>query len=246
MNSIQKTARITGLLILIMAAIAAFSMAYVPTTLIVPGDAATTAQQIMAAEGLFRLGMVGDMAIFLIEIALCALLYVLLNPVSPTISLIAAFARLAMTIIQGINVLNYLAVLLLLGGTSYLTSFAPDQQQALAALLLNAHDSAVLIWGVAFALHLLLSGYLVYRSGYLPRLVGGLLIIVGQLSLGELMAFQFLMGLIQAPLQQLTLLTSQLQTQLAGALELEREAAMACFADPDTAKRIAGFAAGRP
>ena len=177
MNSIQKTARITGLLILIMAAIAAFSMAYVPTTLIVPGDAATTAQQIMAAEGLFRLGMVGDMAIFLIEIALCALLYVLLKPVSPTISLIAAFARLAMTIIQGINVLNYLAVLLLLGGTSYLTSFAPDQQQALAALLLNAHDSAVLIWGVAFALHLLLSGYLVYRSGYLPRLVGGLLII---------------------------------------------------------------------
>ena len=177
MNSIQKTARITGLLILIMAALAAFSMAYVPTTLIVPGDAATTANQIVAAEELFRLGMVGDMAIFLIEIALCALLYVLLKPVSQTLSLIAAFARLAMTIIQGINLLNHLVVLLLLSDAGYLASFAPEQLQALVLLLLNAHESTVLIWGVAFGLHLLLAGYLVYQSGYLPRLVGGLLIV---------------------------------------------------------------------
>lgn len=177
MNSIQKTVRITGLLILIMAAIAAFSMAYVPATLIVPGDAATTAQQIMAAEGLFRLGMVGDMAIFLIEIALCALLYVLLKPVSQTLSLIAAFARLAMTIIQGANLINHFLVLLFLGGASYLTVFAPEQQQALALLFINAHETVVLIWGIAFGLHLLVAGYLVYQSGYLPRLVGMLLIL---------------------------------------------------------------------
>ena len=177
MNAIQKTARITGLLILIMAFIAPFSMIYVPATLIVPGDASTTANHIMAAEGLFRLGMVGDAIVFLIEIALCALLYVLLKPVSTTLSLVAAFARLAMTVIQGINLLNHFLVLLLLGGASYLTVFAPDQQQALALLFLNAHETVVLIWGLAFALHLLVSGYLVYRSGYLPRLVGGLLII---------------------------------------------------------------------
>ncbi len=177
MNSIQKTARMTGLLILIMAFIAPFSMIYVPTTLIVPGDAATTAQQIVAAEGLFRLGMVGDMVVFLIEIALCALLYVLLKPVSKTLSLVAAFARLAMTVIQGFNLLNHFLVLLLLSGPGYLTSFAPEQLQALALLSLNAHEAVMLIWGVAFALHLLLSGYLVYQSGYLPRLVGGLLIV---------------------------------------------------------------------
>lgn len=179
MNAIQKTARVTGLLILIMAVIAPFGMLYVPATLIVPGDAATTAKHITASEGLFRLGMASDAIVFLIEIGLCALLYVLLNPVSKTLSLVAAFARLAMTIIQGVNLLNYFFVLLLLSGAGYLNVFAPAQLQALVLLLLNAHEQVVLIWGVAFGLHLLVLGYLVYRSDYLPRIVGGLLIIAG-------------------------------------------------------------------
>ncbi len=179
MNSIQKTARVTGLLILIMAVIAPFSMLYVPATLIVPGDATTTAKHVLASEGLLRLGMVSDAVVFLIEIVLCALLYVLLKPVSKTLSLVAAFARLAMTIIQGINLLNYLFVLLLLGGGGSLSGFAPDQVHALVLLFLNAHEAVVLIWGLAFGLHLLVLGYLVYQSGYLPRIVGGLLIIAG-------------------------------------------------------------------
>lgn len=177
MNSIQKTARITGLLILLMAFIAPFSMIYVPSTLIVPGDATTTANQIVASEGLFRLSMASDAVVFLIEIGLCALLYVLLRPVSKTLSLVAAFARLAMTILQGINLLNYFLVLLLLGGASYLAVFTTEQLQALTLLFLNAHEMVVLIWGTAFALHLLLSGYLIYQSGYLPRWVGGLLMV---------------------------------------------------------------------
>lgn len=177
MNSIQKTARMTGLLILIMVFFAPFSMLYVPSTLIVPGDAATTASNVIASEGLFRLAMVSDAIVFLIEIALCALLYVLLKPVSKTLALVATFARLAMTVIQGINLLNHFFVLLLLGGTGYLTVFAPEQLHALVLLFLNAHESVVLIWGVAFALHLLVSGYLVYQSGYLPKWVGGLLMI---------------------------------------------------------------------
>jgi hypothetical protein len=177
MNSIQKTARITGFLILLMAFIAPFGMLYVPATLIVPGDATTTANQITASEGLFRLGMVSDAIVFLIEIALCALLYVLLKPVSKTLSMVAAFARLAMTVIQGINLLNHLFVLLLLSGVGYLTVFAPNQLQALVLLFLNAHEAVMLIWGLAFGLHLLVSGYLFYKSGYLPKIVGGLLIV---------------------------------------------------------------------
>lgn len=176
-NSIQKTARITGILILMMAVIAPFGMLYIPSTLIVPGDATTTANHMMAAEGLFRLGIVSDSVVFLIEIVLCALLYGLLKPVNKTLSLVAAFARLAMTIVQSINLLNYLFVLLLLSGADYLKVFPTDQLQALVLLFLNAHEAVVLIWGTAFALHLLVSGYLVYRSGYLPRMVGGLLII---------------------------------------------------------------------
>jgi len=107
MNSIQKTAKTSAVLILIMAVIAPFSMIYLPATLIVPGDATTTANHITASERLFRLGIVSDAIVFLIEIGLCALLYVLLKPVNKTLSLVAAFARLAMTVMQGINLLNH-------------------------------------------------------------------------------------------------------------------------------------------
>ncbi len=177
MNAIQKTARVTAVLILLLVVIAPFSMIYLPSTLIVPGDAATTANQITASTGLFRLGMMGDAIVFLIEIGLCALLYVLLKPVNKTLALVAAFARLAMTILQGINLLNHFFVLLLLSGAGYLSAFAPEQLQALVLLFLNAHEAVVLIWGVAFGLHLLLLGYLVYQSDYLPKVVGILLII---------------------------------------------------------------------
>jgi len=178
MKSINKTARIAGILTLLIVVFAPFSMIYVPTTLVVPGDAAETANNIMASEGLFRLGMVSDSIVFLIEIVLTVLLYVLLKPVNKTLSLVAAFSRLAMAVIQGMNLLNHFIVLLLLSGAGYLTIFAPDQLQALVMLFLNAHESVVLIWGLFFGLHLLVFGYLVYKSGYLPKFLGILLLIV--------------------------------------------------------------------
>jgi len=177
MKSIKKMARITAILIFVMVVLAPFSMIYIPTTLVVPGDAAATASQIMASEGLFRLGMISDSIIFLIEIVLTVLLYVLLKPVNKTLSLVAAFSRLAMTVIQGINLLNHFIVLPLLSGAGYLTVFAPDQVHALVLLFLNAHDDVVLIWGLFFSLHLLVFGYLVYKSGYIPKIIGILLVV---------------------------------------------------------------------
>ena len=176
-NSLKKTARIAGLLILIISVFAPFSMMYVPSNLIVPGDAATTAKNIMASEGLFRAGIVSDSIVFLIEIVLVVILYVLLKPVSKTLSLVAAFSRLAMTVIQAINLLNHFTPLLLLSGAGYLTVFEPDQLYALVLLFLNAHEYVVLIWGLFFGLHLFVLGYLVYKSGYIPRILGVLLVI---------------------------------------------------------------------
>ena len=175
MKSIKRIARIAGFLILVITVFAPFSMMYVPSTLVVPGDAATTANNILASEGLFRAGIASDSIVFLIEIVVTVLLYVLLKPVSKTLSLVAAFARLAMTVVQGINLLNHFFVLLLLSGAGYLTVFASDQLHALVLLFLNAHEYVALIWGLFFGLHLLVLGYLVYKSGYLPRIVGGLL-----------------------------------------------------------------------
>ena len=176
-NSLNKTAKIAGVLILIMTVFAPFSMLYVPSTLIVPGDAIATANNIMASESLFRISIVSDSVVFLIEIALVVLLYVLLKPVSETLSLVAAFSRLAMTVIQGLNLLNHFIPLLLLSGAGYLTVFEPEQLYALVLLFLNAHEQVALIWGLFFGLHLFFLGYLVYKSGYISRIVGILLVI---------------------------------------------------------------------
>ncbi len=177
MSSLKKTAKIAGILILIIAVLAPFSMMYVPNKIIVPGDAAATANNIIASEGLFRLGMVSDSIVFLLEIVIVVMLYVLLKPVSKTLSLVAAFSRLAMTVIQGINLLNNFTALLLLSGADYLTVFEADQLNALVFIFLNAYEYVTHIWGLFFALHLFFLGYLVFKSGYIPRILGVLLVI---------------------------------------------------------------------
>ena len=174
-------ARLAGLLVLVLVVISPFSLIYIPSTLVVPGDATATANNVMASDGLFRLGIISDAAIFLIEIVVTALLYVLLRPVSRTLSLAAAFARLAMAVIQGINLLPYFIALLLLSGAGYLTVFEPDQLNALVLLSLNAHENAVYIWQAFFGLSLFVLGYLIFESGYFPRILG-ILMVVGALG----------------------------------------------------------------
>lgn len=178
MNSLNNYARSAGVLYILITLLAPFSMIYMPATLVVPGDAAATATHLATGTGLLRAAMVSDALVFLLEIGLTVVLYALLKPVNAMLSLMAAFARLAMTIVQGINLAMYGAVLLLVSGDRYLTAFAPAQVQALTLFMFNLHGSVVLIWGLFFALHLLLLGYLVYQAGYLPRFVGVLLFIV--------------------------------------------------------------------
>ena len=170
-------ARLAGLLLLIVAVISAFSIIYVPSTLIVPGDATATADNIGASGGLFQLGIVSDSLIFLAEIAVTVLLYVLLRPVSRMLSLVAAFARLAMSVIMGINLLPYFVALLLVSGAGYLTVFEPAQSDALALLFLNVHQDVVYIWQLFFGFHLAVLGYLIYKSGYFPRILGVVMVV---------------------------------------------------------------------
>jgi Domain of unknown function (DUF4386) len=170
-------ARIAGILAILLVVLGPFSLIYVPSTLIVPGDATATADNIRASESLFRTAIISDLVIFFDEIVLTVLLYVLLRPVSRTLSLVAAFARLSMAVIQGINQLPSLIVLLLLSGAGYFAAFEPSQLDALVLLFLNAREYGVYIWQSVFVLHLVVLGYLVFKSGYFPRVLGVLLIL---------------------------------------------------------------------
>ncbi len=152
----------------------------VRSTLVVPGDAATTAQNIAARDGLFRWGMAGEATIFLIEIALAGVLYVMLRPVSRSMSLAAALARAAEGVVMAAgNLVTSIMTLVLVSGAGYLTAFDTEQRDALALAFQEANDSVILLWGLFFALHLVLLGALVYRSGFFPKLAGALLMLAG-------------------------------------------------------------------
>jgi hypothetical protein len=176
MQSIQRIAKLAGALYLLIAVLSGFVHFYVPGELIVSGDATTTANNIMASVGLFRMAIGGELVILLSEIVLSVLLYVLLRPVSNTLSLVAAVSRLAMTTIHAVNLLGSFIVLLLVSGAGYLTVFAPDQLQALVMLLLDADTYGFTIGIVFLALHAFLLGYLIFKSGYFPRILGVLFI----------------------------------------------------------------------
>jgi hypothetical protein len=169
-------ARRAGALALVLVLLSLFSMMYVPATLFVPGDATATAQKIIASEWLFRLGILSDLTICLIEVVLITLLYALFKPVSPLISLMAAFSRLAMAIVEGVNVAGSAAVLLVLGAAASSSAFTAEQSNALAQLILNSHDQMVYIWQAFFALHCLLLGYLIFRSGFVPKILAPLMV----------------------------------------------------------------------
>lgn len=175
-GSLRRLGRITGVLYLVIIVCAGFSEGFVRAGLIVPGEAAATAENILAAEGLFRLGFVADLIAFMADAAVAVLLYVLLRPVNRTVALIAAaFRLLAHPAIGAVNLLNHFSVLVILGGGEFLSVFEPDQLEALALVSLELHGYGYLIGGAFFGVHCALLGWLLVRSELFPAWLGVLL-----------------------------------------------------------------------
>ncbi len=156
-----------------------FSIMYVPSTLIVSEDAAATANNIMANEMLFRLGIVGSLLVQIIQILVVLLLYKLLKPVNKNMAVLMVVFALVGIPISMLNTLNRVATLLLVNGADYLKVFGADQLQALVMLFLNLNEQGQLIATIFWGLWLFPLGYLIYKSGYFPRFLGVLLIIAG-------------------------------------------------------------------
>jgi len=172
-------ARVAGALYLVANLFAPFTLLYLPSRFIVRGDAAATANSIMASESLFRVGIVGNLFTFIANILLALALYQLLKVVNKNMASLMVILFLVGVPIAMLNELSQLAVLQLLSGADYLKAFAPDQLQAIVYLSLGVHDQGLLIAHVFFGLWLLPMGYLVFRSGFIHRIVGVLLVIAG-------------------------------------------------------------------
>ena len=179
MNSINKTARIAGFLYLLFVPLAFFGFPYGPTHLFVPGDAATTANNIMAAASQFRLSIVINLLGALLNVFVVLALYRLLKAVNKNMAALMVVFILLSAPIGMLNELNHVAVLLLLSGADFLTPFTASQLQALVLFFHDLHQYGLNIDKVFWGLWLFPMGYLVFKSGFLPKILGILLIVGG-------------------------------------------------------------------
>jgi len=178
-NSPQRYARIGGALYLAIIVLGAFAEGFVANKLVVAGDAATTAANILASPGLWRLSVAGDLIVVLCAVPLLWIEYLLLRPVSKQLVLLAVLFNLASLAVEAISKVFLLAVMPTLGSADYLKAFDPHQLQILANLALSSHDVAFNIALIFFGFTCIVNGYLIFRSGYLPKFVGILMQIAG-------------------------------------------------------------------
>lgn len=176
MNSQKKLARLAGLLYLIMAITGGFSLLYIPT-LIVPGDATATANNILASEFLFRLTVIGAMVTQVIFLVLAMSLYRLFEGTDKLLSSLMLILVVAAVPVAFLNVLNQFAVLQLLGAAPYTASFEPDKLSAGVMFFLDLHSHGLLAVEIFWGLWLLPFGLLILKSNFIPKILGILLIV---------------------------------------------------------------------
>jgi hypothetical protein len=174
-------ARTTGLLYLLTIVTGIFAQGFISGRLVVSGDAAATATNILAHRNLFEAGFTIYMVEMACQIAMTALFYFLLRPVSRSVALVAAFLSLTGCVIKTFSRLFYIAPLLVLGtgGAHYPAAFNAEQLQTLALFFLKLNDRGAGMALAFFAFGSLLNGYLVFRSGFLPRVLGILSMLAG-------------------------------------------------------------------
>jgi hypothetical protein len=179
MSSTKNPGRFAGLLYLLTSIVGFFAMGYVPSKLIVHGNAAATANNISASETLFRLGIAGELIGYAGFIFVALALYDLLKGVNRRHASLMVILIVVSVPIAFLNELNSIAALVLVRGADFLSIFEKPQREALAMLFLNLHFCGFVVAEIFSGLWLFPLGLLVYRSRFLPRFLGVWLAIGG-------------------------------------------------------------------
>jgi hypothetical protein len=178
-RSIRNAGLTAGIALLLMSALASFGYFVAVKGLVTPGNAAQTANDITESEGLFRFGIVSLYLVIPLDVVVAWALYRVFSPVNKSISMLAAALRIAFAGVFMVAISQLVAVLRLLNNDNHPAVFTPDQLHAQALSAINAFSD---IWHAGlllFGLHLLVIGYLAFRSGYVPKFLAVLLIIDG-------------------------------------------------------------------
>jgi hypothetical protein len=179
MNTTKKQARVAGLLYLLASIIGLPGLIYVPNKLIVPGDATATANHLRGSETLLRLGIASELIGFIMFIFVVLALYRLFKAVNEKRALAMAILLLVSIPISLLNVLNYIAALVLVSGADFLSVFEKGQLDALAYLFIRLHGQGFIVAQIFWGLWLFPFGILIIRSGFIPLVLGYLLFIAG-------------------------------------------------------------------
>ena len=175
----RLTARMIGVFYLLTIVTGIFAQAFISERLVVSGDGAATAVNILTHKSLYESGFTIYMIEMVCQMAMTALFFILLKPVNRSVALVELCLGLAGCIIKTFSRVFYLAPLFVLGGASYLSAFNPEQLQSLSLLFLKVNDRGAGIALAFFGFESLLQGYLVFRSTFLPRILGVLASIAG-------------------------------------------------------------------
>jgi hypothetical protein len=175
----KQSAIVAGLGLLIMAILAFFANFFVVQGLVVPEDAAKTMSNIMANQMLFRLGIAGFVVVLICDVLVAWALYIFLKPINQSLSMLAAIFRWVYTAIFAAALFNLSNAFQLLSGAEYLNTFTAEQLQAQVMMSLESFQYGWLIALVFFSFHLLVLGYVVMKSSYVPKVLGVLLLVAG-------------------------------------------------------------------
>ena len=175
----QFVARIGGVLYLIIIALGTLGEAVVRGRIIVPRDATATAANLRSMEWLWRLGVAGEITLLACATALTVILYILLRRVSRDLALAAVLFNLVSIAIEGVGAISLAAALFPLSSSPYLNAFTPEQLNAMAMLSIRSHTVGFGVALIFFGIECVILGYLIDRSGYMPRAIGVLMKIAG-------------------------------------------------------------------
>lgn len=178
-DRIRRTARAAGVLYLIIVVFGLFAEVGVRARLIESGDAAATAANIVDNEWLFRVGFAADLVVFLADVALAVVLYLLLKPISHTLSLLAAAFRLTQTAVIGLNLLHMFDALRILDDADHLTGFGRDEIEALALSSLESHRYGYILGLTFFGVATMIIGRMAVGSRRMPTALGVILLLAG-------------------------------------------------------------------
>lgn len=172
-------ARLGGALYLIIIVLGLFGEMGVRGRIIVSGDAVATAANLGAMESFWRVGIAGEILLLMCATALTAIFYVLLSPVSRTLALAATCFNVVSIAIEAVSALRLIETLFPLAKAGYLAAFTPEQRDALAYMAIRSHGLGFGVALLFFGCVCPLLGVLIFRSGFLPRAVGVLMMIAG-------------------------------------------------------------------